>query len=183
MKKLIILAAALAAAAVTPALIRAGDGETDFRRARWGMTPDQVREAETEAEPFGATETTLSFQGEVAGVRAWILYLFRDDKLIRGVYSIEPPDQDRVPEYYHALRYHFLDLHGAGETEDMNLDEESELAGILDPYNPDELLKLVLARAAAPVTYWRTERSEIYLRLFEKDGHAAIQADYLVREE
>lgn len=177
MKTIIILLAALAVSAA--GVVRAG--EFDFRRTYWGMFQEDVREAETEAEPFGETEDTLSFQGEIAGVRAWILYLFRDDGLDRGVYSIEPIDQATVMDDYRAVRAFLLDLHGAGAEEDMNLKEESELAGTLDPYNPDELLRLVLARAAAPVTTWQTDRSEIYLRLIEKDGRAAIQIDYLSR--
>ena len=181
MKTITILLAALAVLAA--GTVRAG--EFDFRRTYWGMFKEDVREAEaeTESEPFGYTETTLSFQGEIAGVRAWILYLFRDGGLDRGVYSIEPVDQETVVEAYRAVRSHLLDLHGDGAEEEMNLDEESELAGTLDPYNPDELLRLVLARAAAPMTTWYTDRSEIYLRLFEKDGRAAIQVDYLSRLE
>ncbi len=177
MKTITILLAALAT--VSAGVARAG--EFDFRRAYWGMFKEDVQEAETEAEPFGETEDTLSFQGEIAGARTWILYLFPDGGLDRGVYSIEPVDQATVMADYRAVRSHLLDLHGDGDEEEMNLKEESELAGILDPYNPDELLRLVLAGAAAPVTTWRTDRSEIYLHLFEKDGRAAIQVDYLRR--
>ncbi len=169
----------LAALAVFSAGITRAE-EFDFRRARWGMTPEEVRETETEAAPFGDMEGLLSYRGKVAGVEAMILYLFRDGRLERGVYSIEPVDPGKVIGDYQGVRLHLIDLHGPGTEEDMNL-EETELAGKLDPADPDELLELVLARAAEPVTFWDTDRSEIYLRLTEKDGRAAIQVDYLSR--
>jgi hypothetical protein len=174
-----IITITLAALAVFSAgITRAGD--FDFRRARWGMTREEVSQTETEAVPFGDMEGLLSYEGTVGGVKAMILYLFQDGRLERGVYSIEPVDPEKVIGDYQGVRFFLIELHGSGAEEDMNL-EETELAAKLDPANPDELLELVLARAAEPVTYWETDRSEIYLRLTEKDGRAAIQVDYLSR--
>jgi hypothetical protein len=65
--------------------------------------------------------------------------------------------------------------------EKLNL-EDGEAAGDLDPDNLDGLVELVLAGGAEPMTYWETGATEIYLRLTEKDGRAAIQLDYLSRD-
>ncbi len=166
------------------ALLAAGSArgeDFDFRRARWGMSPDEVRRAETEATPFADMEGLLTYRGTIAGVEADIIYLFQDGRLERGVYSIEPVDPQTVSGDYRKVRSRLLELYGLPPVEKINL-EEGEAAGNLDPDDPDDLVKLVLAGAAAPMTYWETGATEIYLRLTEKDGRAAIQVDYLYRD-
>ncbi len=152
--------------------------ELDFRGARWGMTPDEVRQAE--AAPFADMEGLLIYRGTIAGVEADVIYLFQDGRLERGVYSIEPVDSRTVSEDYRKVRSHLLEIHGRPAVEKMNL-EEDEADENLDPDDPDDLLVLVLNRTAEPMTYWETETTEIYFRLTETDGRAAIQVDYLSR--
>lgn len=154
--------------------------EFDFRQARWGMSPDEVRKSETEAVLFAEMEGVLSYQGTIGGVEAVIFYLFRDNRLERGVYSIEPVDPGDVIGAYQAAHSFLFELHGQPPVEKLNL-EDVEEAENLDPTDLEELLKLVLAKAAAPMTYWETESTEIYLRLDEKDGRGAIQVDYISR--
>ncbi len=155
--------------------------EFDFRRARWGMSPGEVRNSETEAVPFADMEGILSYQGTIGGVEAVIFYLFQDNHLKRGVYSIEPVDPSEVIGDYQAARSLLFELHGRPPVEKLNL-EDLEAAENLDPTDLEELLRLVLAKAAAPMTYWETESTEIYLRLDEKDGRGTIQIDYISRD-
>ena len=158
-----------------------GAEEFDFRQTRWGMSPNEVRKSETETAPFADMEGVLSYQGTIGGVGAVIFYLFQDNRLERGVYSIEPVDPGDVIGDYQAVRSFLFELHGQPPVEKLNL-EDVEEAENLAPADLDELLKLVLAKAAAPMTYWETESTEIYLRLDEKDGRGTIQVDYISRD-
>ncbi|MDP8236040.1 MAG: hypothetical protein P9M08_06630 [Candidatus Erginobacter occultus] len=177
MKTITITLAALAV--FSAGITRAED--FDFRRARWGMTPEEVRETETEAAPFGDMEGLLIYQGTIAGIEADIIYIFQNGRLERGVYSIEPAESQAVSRDYPRARSHLVELYGPPLVEKLNL-EDGEAAGDLDPDDLDGLVKLVLAGGAEPMTYWETGASKIYLRLTEKDGRAAIQVDYLGRE-
>jgi len=169
--------AILSAAVVAVLILAAGTAAAgDFRRAEWGMSKEEVREAELEAEPFGETELALTYQGEVAGVGALILYIFRDGKLVRGVYSFRIAGPETAIGDYRAVRSFLLDRHGPAA------EEEIASAGSTEPADDDELLRLVLSGAASPTTTWHTEGTDIYLRLTEMDGNAAVEAHYLGRD-
>ena len=176
MKTITALLAALCA--LGPATAGTGRaGELDFRRAGWGMSKEQVRASETEAEFFGETGEILIFRGEIAGAGTRILYVFRDGALERGVYAFEGTDGERVIEDYRAVLSFLIGLHGG----DYELELNAAPGGTVDPDDLEALRELVLAGAADPVTAWRTDRSDIYLRLTNKDGRAAIEVHYLRR--
>ena len=153
-------------------------GEADFRKVRWGMTPKQVKETEPPDQLNGELPGLLSYDGEIAGIRAWILYLFDEDKLVRGVYSIETLQQDTIIKDYETIRAFMLKQYG--EPAEVKMGPKDEMfTGDLDPADPEELYTLVLRKAISPETIWETGRTRIYLQLIEKDGRVAIIIGYI----
>jgi hypothetical protein len=57
----------------------------DFRGATWGMSKKEVKRVEI-TNLKKETGDELEYQGQVEGVRASILYKFKDNKLVRGSY-------------------------------------------------------------------------------------------------
>ena len=152
-------------------------GPPDFRQATWGMTVKQVKEAEKSAKLDGELPGLLSYDGEIAGIRAWILYLFDEDKLVRGIYSIET-SQDTIIKDYETIRAFMLKQYG--EPAEVKMGPKDEMfTGDLDPGNPEDLYSLVLRKSISPETIWETGRTRIYLQLIEKDGRVAITIGYV----
>ena len=63
-------------------------GPFDFRHARWGMSMEDVKKRES-ASLVGEDEESLLYTGLLDGQRVVITYVFVDDKLWRGVYSLD----------------------------------------------------------------------------------------------
>lgn len=171
---------AVLAAAVLANTATARAEEFDFRRTRWGMTPEEVRAAETDAEIAGETEDILHFRGEIAGVKTAIIYVFRDGALDRGGYAIDAAEGERVTEDYRAIRSFLIGLHGGEYEWELNPapGETGEFPG---PDDLEILRELVLAGAVDPVAVWDTGRAAVYLRLTGKDGRAVVEVHYLSR--
>ncbi|MFH1037656.1 MAG: hypothetical protein V1789_03170 [PVC group bacterium] len=151
-------------------------GPPDFRQARWGMSPDEVKKTETEARQSGEMPELLLYEGDIAGVRASIFYLFDQGKLARGICTVEPPGQDAVMDDYEGIRAYLLKEYGEPAEEELNLKEEA--VGDLDPADPGDRYQLVLRKAMGPLTVWTSGRTRIYLQLTEKDSRVAIHIGY-----
>lgn len=63
-------------------------GPFDFRHARWGMSMEDVKKRES-ASLVGEDEESLLYAGLLDGQKVVITYAFVDDKLWRGVYSLD----------------------------------------------------------------------------------------------
>jgi len=99
-----------ALACVSPILIATATGCTphavdetsadapDFRQARWGMTPDDVRVTER-AEPKSRTADRLQYNGRVYEERAGITYAFTDGKLSEAWYTLFCRYGDEIPTF------------------------------------------------------------------------------------
>jgi len=151
-------------------------GPPDFRRARWGMSPDEVKQTETEARRSGETPELLLYEGDIAGVSASFFYLFDQGKLARGICTVEPAVQDTVMDDYERIRAYLLKEYGEPAEEELNLKEEA--VGDLDPADPGDRYQLVLRKAMGPLTVWMSGGTRIYLQLTEKDGRVAVQIGY-----
>ena len=153
-------------------------GAADFREVNWGMSPDQVKKTELSNQLSGEMPGLLIFEGEIAGVRASIFYLFDDDKLVRGLYSIETGEQDIIVRDYETIRAFLLKQYG--EPDEITMGEKEEIStGELDPADPKDLYTLVIRKALSPQTIWEQDGTRIYLRLTEKDGLLAVMVDYI----
>lgn len=65
-----------------------GDKDHDFRKARWGMTTAQVKQAETARFVSGNTNT-IEYSNTLAGLKCRIIYEFESGSLVRAGYKIE----------------------------------------------------------------------------------------------
>jgi len=154
-------------------------GTADFREANWGMSPDQVKKTELSTQLSGEMPGLLIFEGEIASIRASIFYFFDDDKLVRGLYSIETGEQDIIVKDYETIRAFMLKQYG--EPDEVKMGPKDEMfTGDLDPANPDDLYALVLRKSISPETIWERGKTRIYLRLIEKDGLVAVMIDYII---
>jgi len=154
------------------------EGQADFREVEWGMSPDQVKETELSNQLTGEMPAVLIYEGEVAGIKASIFYLFDDSKLIRGIYSIETGEQDTIVKDYETIRTSMLKQYGEPAEEKMGLEKELS-TDELNPDDPDDLYTLVLQKFIKPEIIWKKGETRIYLRLTEKDGLVAIMIDYI----
>ena len=72
-----------------PKILKVEDpGPFDFRHVRWGMSVEDVKKRES-ASLVGEDEESLLYTGILDGQKVAITYLFVDDKLWRGVYSLD----------------------------------------------------------------------------------------------
>ena len=154
------------------------EGNADFRKVDWGMSPEQVKKAEPADQITGEMPEVLIYKGEIAGIRASIFYLFDQDKLTRGLYSIETGEQDMIVKDYETIRTFMLKQYGEPAEVKMGLEKEIS-TDELDPENPDDLYTLVLKKFLSPEIIWKKGGTQIYLRLTEKDGLVAVMIDYI----
>jgi len=61
---------------------------TDFRKAKWGISKDEVKRLE-KIEIIAESEEVLGYLGEVAGLKTLVIFEFGEDKLVSGYYFIE----------------------------------------------------------------------------------------------
>jgi hypothetical protein len=61
--------------------------EFHFRKSRWGFTKRKVLLSEPE-EPIHEKDDVVAYEGQIAGLDVWIVYIFVDDKLVRSKYVV-----------------------------------------------------------------------------------------------
>jgi len=153
-------------------------GDADFREVDWGMSQDQVKKTELSSALFGEMPGLLIYEGEIAGIKTSIFYLFDEDKLVRGLYSIETGEQDKIIKDYGTIRTFMLKHYGEPAEEKMGLEKDLSTDD-LNPDDPDDLYTLVLQKYLKPEIIWNKGATRIYLRLTEKDGLVAVMIDYI----
>jgi len=154
-------------------------GEADFRQANWGMSQEQVKETEPSDKLTGEMPEVLIYEGEIAGIKASIFYLFDEGKLARGLYSIETRRQDTIVADYETIRAFMLKQYGV--TAEVKMGPEEEMfTGEHDPNDPEELYSLVLRKSISPETTWDEDNTRIYLRLFEQDGRVSVMVAHII---
>jgi hypothetical protein len=155
------------------------EGGSDFREVNWGTSPEQVKETESASQLTGEMPEVLIYEGETAGIKASIFYLFDDGKLNRGLYSIETAQQDTIVKDYETIRTFMLKQYG--EPDKVKMGPKDEMyTGDLNPDDPKDLYELVLRKSISPETIWKKGDTRIYLRLIEKDGLVAVMVDYII---
>ncbi len=153
-------------------------GGENFGAADWGMSPEQVKNSETSDRLTGEMPGVLTYDGEIAGIKASIFYIFDDGKLNRGLYSVEG-QQDAIIKDYETIKAFLLKQYGEPAEVKMGPEDEMDY-GELDPAKPDDLYTLVLRKSVSPETIWKEGDTRIYLRLIEQDGRVAVMVDYII---
>lgn len=92
----------------------------DVRGFVWGLPASVIRENE-KAEHFGDFENTITFYGEHLGVRAYITYVFYQDRLGRVIvaYDHNKPDPQGYLDDYVRVSEGITAFHGAPVSEDV----------------------------------------------------------------
>jgi hypothetical protein len=70
----------------------------NFRRTRWGMTEQQVRQVEGDRTVYETSQSALrliAYRGRVAEKECYITYLFADGLLVRGKYVLTERHSDK----------------------------------------------------------------------------------------
>lgn len=152
-----------------PAPLPAADA--DFRAARWGMSPAEVRASESAA-PDLSEGPLLAFPATVAGDSCRVLYFFQDRKLCMGFYQWSDTHADLAPYFEDAERLRGLISAAYEEPAIENWDWEDPMFAE-DPAMRAEALGLGLVRYELG---WMNARSLVALRLAGGD----LKADILV---
>ena len=85
----------------------------DFRRAKWGMSKQEVMESE-EDEPALQSENTLDYSVFIMGIQTQVGYTFKDDKLIRaGFFFLTKPDtNNKYVDNYLEIKEELIKANG-----------------------------------------------------------------------
>jgi len=69
--------------------------ETDFRKASWGMSREQIKALENNLKITMEKEEYLGYQTQIAGLDCNLIYFFTNNKLVRGRYFFTEPHSNR----------------------------------------------------------------------------------------
>lgn len=176
MKRAILLLFVLTLSITVFACSKDEDGDTatksaaDFRNARWGMTPEEVKASE-KLMPTTDRPELVTYRGDYDGMVALIGYEFENNELVRAGYLITVNYND--PNYYikdfDSLKQKLIEKYG-GPTSDEITWKKGETA----EEDPDKFGKAVCAGKLRYYTLWQTERNFIKLRLDGQDGKCQL---------
>jgi hypothetical protein len=85
----------------------------DFRRAKWGMSMEEVMESEKD-EPAIKTENTLDYSTFVMGIQTQIGYIFKDNELIRAgfFFLTKPETKNEYVDNYLKIKEELIKVNG-----------------------------------------------------------------------
>lgn len=74
-----------------PALLSEGKSSYNFRKTRWGFSPERVKLSEEGRRPDESTRELLVYRINIKGVKCKLIYTFKDNKLrTAGYITIQP---------------------------------------------------------------------------------------------
>lgn len=144
----------------------------DFREPRWGMSRrlvEQVKRIEEQSQlpDHAADGDQLTYRGSILGFDAVVRYDFRDDKLYGVRWLIE--ESRRAPgaymKDYDTLKQALRKKYGTPAI-DHPLETEGERTAMVFGY----------------FTAWLTDRSKVYLILYDKGGETRILLGQMDRQ-
>jgi hypothetical protein len=149
----------------------------DFRKAKWGMSMDQVKKTEESPIVFEGWSdpddaTILYYKEKVFRFPAFITYIFKDSKLVQARYSFEPEgEKDYISDYEHVIEG-LIEKYGEPGNVTM---EWSDSTYVNDKTMWETALRHGHLKRSG---IWHTKRTLIELQLFGKDNHIIMQIDY-----
>lgn len=150
-----------------------GDAAYDFRKTRWGMSPDLVRAAET-AELLKASDNGLIFKDRIVRFPCLVAYIFALGQLVRAKYNLLA--EHAVPsEYLSDFEY----LQGVLQNK-YGDPAESQQHWLDDRYKDDQELWGRALTLGHLVLYeaWSTDSTEISLMLRGEEGRVLLEIEY-----
>lgn len=149
----------------TAAVAAEGDADTDFRRGRWGDSPQAVEKAESlevaQRQKQGDV-SVLVYEGEIAGLAAEIAYLFNPEGLYQGIYKITEDHADHALYIadFEKLRDLLSEKYGEPASSGTRWTNE------LFKGNPDHWDEALIAGHVSWAATWVTERTKVSIALF-----------------
>ena len=152
-------------------------GEYDFRRTNWGMSIEDVKQAEDE-DIVNEENNSLLYQSSIAGMDAFLCYVFVGRQLVRTSYIIimrHVNDNAYIDDYYTLLSL-LKKKYGEPDDEQIvwknnNWRNDSDMWG--HAIKQGHLLYQSI---------WKTERTEILLTLSSEDYEIGLVLQYKSRE-
>ena len=159
-----IILAALLLTIIPPALAAGQEGATappDFRQVRWGMSPEEVKAAETRARPAGCqggdnpSIAVLCYIAPLNGIDYDLFYTFMDGKLARAVYYSrqEYQNKNNYVNDYETLKGELTQRYGPPKN------DETTWSGTLYQDSPEHLGLAYSSGDVLSYASWETERS------------------------
>ncbi len=145
--------------------------DADFRAARWGMSPDEVRRSEA-GDPDLAEGPLLAFPATVAGDSCRVIYFFQQDRLCMGFYQWSDTHEE-LDAYFADAEALRAALTAAYEEPPIEKWDWEDPMFAEDPQLRAEALGLGLVRYELG---WMSERSLVAMRM----SGGNFQADILL---
>ncbi|MGB2692260.1 MAG: hypothetical protein WBC96_07180 [Thermodesulfobacteriota bacterium] len=149
----------------------------DFRKAKWGMSRQEVKESE-ETEPILENENTIDYSTILLGMQAQVGYTFKDDELIRAgffFFSKLKTKNDYI-EKYHSLKEELTKVNGKPV---LDTEKQKDPSQTIDSDNKGEA---VCNGDMLYATQWDLPATDIQLVLRGEDSECMITILYLSEE-
>lgn len=149
----------------------------DFRKAKWGMSRQEVKESE-EAEPILEKENTIDYSTILLDMQAQVGYTFKDDELIRAgffFFSKLKTKNDYI-EKYHSLKEELTKVNGKPV---LDTEKQKDPSQTIDPDNKGEA---VCNGDMLYATQWDLPATDIQLVLRGENSECMLTILYLSEE-
>lgn len=149
----------------------------DFRKAKWGMSREEVQETE-ETEPILENENTIDYSIILSGMQAQVGYTFKDDELIRAgffFFSKLKTKNDYI-EKYNSLKEELIKVNGKPV---LDTEKQKDTFQRIDPDNKGEA---VCNGDMLYATQWDLPATDIQLVLRGEDSECKLTILYLSEE-
>lgn len=156
----------------------------DFRKTRWGMTPEEVRASESSKpgqERWAADQSKhyIYYSGEIAGLKTDYVYIFTDRSLRRVFCYFTVADENPLNYIKESKRIKKLISTKYGTPlYDGTVREEEEFKG-----TREEAVEAFKNGGAAYLTMWATPASTILLDLDNDNGEIVLALKYWHKDE
>jgi len=156
----------------------APQGETHYRDARWGMSPQEVKQTE-KGDLFRERERVILFDTDgVLGLSAKAGYVFVEDKLVRGKYIFTEPhtNNNAYIKDYRSLKKALNQKYG---------DPKSDSKNWLNDLYRDDRSQWGMAVATGDLNFfttWETDETIIKLFLHGDNYDINLEIAYVSKE-
>jgi len=157
MKKHILILLALSVMIFTAPLFA---DEYDFRKAKWGMSKEEVKHGESK-EPISEGNNIFGYEDKVAGMECYIFYVFASNKLVRTRYYFIHKHSNRTDYIndYQSLQENLQKKYG------QPIDDDRIWKNDLYKDDPSEWGMAVAIGHLIYQTQWTTDTTGILLHL------------------
>lgn len=149
----------------------------DFRKAKWGMSMQEVKDSE-EGEPVLESENTLDYSIILLKMQAQVGYTFKDDELIRaGFFFISKLESENdYIEKYDELKEELTKVNGKPV---IDTEQQKDPSLQIDPENKG---KAVCNGDLLYATQWDLPNTDIQLVLRGEDSECKLTILYISEE-